>query len=203
MSHDEWTAARRWPPLAAGALACATSAADGSVAMQVPAHAEIQLRCEGANHGPAFMTWATGGDDIDAGTFSLLNTQFQDAFVELAGATTWPETGAITANIYEDLVLRKVRVAGATVSIAPAGGGLAYVSDARLPDPALDASTLGGPAVFVDLAESASGDDVVVTISHPTRDCRGGFGWPTDDPRALRTRVRAGALVNFTFVCPP
>lgn len=180
-------------------LACANSDADGRVTLDVPADAAILLRCERDTHGPAFMTWQTGDVDIDAGTFSLLGKPFQSGLVNAAGATTWPTTGAITANIYEDLVNRDVRVADATVTITPSAA-VTYVSAERVPDPDLTASTLGGPAIFYDLAD---GTEVTLTISHPSRTCTGGFGWPTDDSKALRTRVYAGALTNVTFVCLP
>jgi len=181
-------------------IACDVSDAGGRVMLVVPADTDILLRCHGASHGPAFMTLRTGKDDLDAGVFQLLEEDFQSAFVELAGADDWPTTGAITANVYEDIVDRTTRVADVTFTILPAGGGPTYAGDARLPDPTLGATTLGGPAIFYD---RQAGEEVAITVAHPSRTCTGGFGWPGGDARTLRTRVYAGAISNVTFICPP
>src|SRR5688572_27512055 len=110
---------------------CATSDADGYVALTLPAKSELMLRCEGKNHGPAYMTWAIGTTDIDAGNFSLLDKTKTGLLLTLAGAESWPQSGAITVNVYEDLVTRDERVAGATFAITPVGGGgPVYVSEA-------------------------------------------------------------------------
>src|SRR5689334_13644382 len=51
---------------------CATSDADGKLTMTLPAESELMLRCENDAYGPMYMTWAIGSEDIEAGTFSLL-----------------------------------------------------------------------------------------------------------------------------------
>lgn len=181
-------------------IACATSDADGRLTLSLPVDSELMLRCEGPSHGPMYMTWAIGSDDIDAGTFSLLDKTKMAALVTFSGAMEWPAKGAILANVYEDLVKRDQRVAGATFTITPdAGGGPVYVSDAKLPDPSLAASTAGGPAVFFDLDPG----EVTIAIGHPTRTCTGGFGWKTASSSALRSKIFAEGLSSVTFVCPP
>jgi hypothetical protein len=180
-------------------VACAMSNADGQVTMRLPPNSELMLRCANNDYGPFLMTWAIGTSDIDAGTFSLLAVNIQNAFVIFSGATMWPATGGVTANIYEDIVQRNVRVEGATVTITPTAP-LTYVGTNRMPDPTATATTTGGPGLFYDIPPG----EVTVTISHPTRTCTGGSGWPVaGDNRSLRTRVYAGALSNVTFVCPP
>jgi hypothetical protein len=178
---------------------CATSDAAGRIDMLLPAEAEILLRCEGAGYGPAYMTWTIGSEDIDAGSFNMIPTTSQDALVLLSGATEWWETGAVGVNVYDELVRRDTRVEGATFTIAPVGRGPTYLGEARRPDPTLTASTIGGPGVFYDIPD---GEQVIVTIHHPTRTCRAGLGWATDDEASLRTRVFAGAISFITFVCP-
>jgi hypothetical protein len=179
-------------------IPCATSDADGRISIELPAQSEIMVRCQSDDYGPAYMTWAIGSEDIDAGVFGLLARANQNLFVTLSGARNWPARGALTANVYEDLVNRDVRIEGATFTIEPAGGGPIYVNEARRPDASLDATSLGGPGLFFDLE-----GEVTVTIHHPTRTCTGGFGWPTGDPAALRSRIFPGGLSNVTFVCPP
>lgn len=177
---------------------CAISDADGDVALELPASTELMLRCEGAEHGPAYMTWTIGDEDIDAGSFGLLDVTRTGLLLGLSGAQAWPDQGAITVNVYEDLALRDTRVADVTVRVSPAGGGPVYIGEAKLPDPTLTASTVGGPAVAFDLV-----GDVTVSIEHPTRTCTAGFGWSTSSPTALRSRIFPGGLSNVTFVCPP
>lgn len=181
-------------------LACETTDRDGRVVITVPADSDILLRCHGASHGPAYMTLHTDTNDMDVGVFQLLEEDFQAAFVQLAGGTIWPATGAITANVYESIVDRTTRVADVTFTITPSGGGPTYAGASRLPDRSLTASTTGGPAIFYDRAD---GEAVAITIAHPTRACVGGFGWPGGDAKTLRTKVFAGAITNVTFICPP
>jgi hypothetical protein len=181
-------------------LPCAESDADGRIAMRLPASSEILLRCEGAGYGPAYMTWTIGTEDIDAGRFNLIPTASQDALVLLSGARSWWETGAVGVNVYDELVRRDTRVAGATFTIDPVLGGPTYLSELRRPDPSLTASTVGGPGIFYDIPD---GTEVVVTIHHPTRACRAGLGWATGSETSLRTQVFAGGISFITFVCPP
>jgi hypothetical protein len=180
-------------------VACATSDADGNVELSLPPGSELMLRCEGPSHGPMYMTWAIGESDIDAGTFSLLDKTRIEGLVTFSGAKEWPAKGAILANVYEDLVKRDQRVAGATFTITPAAGGPVYVSDSKFPDPSLMASTAGGPAVFFD----ADPGEVTIAIEHHTRACKGGFGWDAGSDEALRSKVFEGGLSSVTFVCPP
>ncbi|KYF67576.1 hypothetical protein [Sorangium cellulosum] len=181
-------------------VACATSDADGRLMMSLPAESELMLRCESESYGPAYMTWTVGTEDIDAGSFSLLTKTKMGLLIALSGAEAWPEKGAITANVYEDLDARTTRVAGATFAITPnAGGGPAYVSAQKVPDPSLTASTEGGPAVFFDVEEG----EVTITLEHPSRECSGGFGWKAGDERSLRSKIFPGGLSNVTFVCSP
>lgn len=181
-------------------LACAVSDDAGRIAIMLPASSEILLRCEGAGYGPAFMTWTIGVTDIDAGRFNVIPTGSQDALVLLSGARSWWDTGAVGVNAYDELVRRDTPVAGATFTIEPVFSGPTYLSEMRRPDQRLTASTAGGPGVFYDIPD---GTEVVVTIHHPTRECRAGFGWATGRETSLRTRVYAGALSFITFVCPP
>jgi hypothetical protein len=179
---------------------CATSDADGKLTMTLPAGSELMLRCENDAYGPMYMTWAIDSEDIEAGTFSLLEKGKLALFVSLSGGKEWPDKGAITANVYDDLVKRTTRVPGATFTIEPAsGGGPTYVGAGKLPDKSLTASSEGGPALFFDLDEG----EVTITIAHPERVCTGGFGWKTDDDKTLRSRIFPGGLSNVTFVCPP
>jgi hypothetical protein len=181
-------------------VACATSDAAGDVALDLPADSEVMLRCQSPTHGPAYMTWALGGGDIDAGSFGLLASGVQEGLFAIAGGTDYEHRGAITVNVYTDLVERDAWVAGATMTMTPATSvGPVYVSEERSPDPDLEASTSGGPGVFVDVEPG----EASVTIAHPTLACEPGFGWPSPEPLTLRTRVFAGALSNVTFVCPP
>jgi hypothetical protein len=180
-------------------IACSTSDADGNVLLELPAGSELMLKCEGPLHGPMYMTWAIGTEDIAAGDFGILEKAKLGALVGFSGAMEWPAKGAVLANVYEDLVERDQRVAGATFAIVPAAGGPVYVSEGKLPDPSLQASTTGGPAVFFDEVDG----EVTVTIAHPTRTCYGGFGWPTSSSLSLRSRVFPGGASTVTFVCPP
>jgi hypothetical protein len=181
-------------------IACATSGSDGMLDMQLPPDSELMLRCQSATHGPAYMTWTIGRLDIDAGTFSLLEKSAAETFIALSGGTQSATQGAITVNVYEDLVKRDKRVAGASFTITPnTGAGPTYVGKSKLPDRSLTSSTDVGPGLFYDLAPG----DVTITISHPTRKCTGGFGWKTNDATALRSRIFGGGLSNVTFVCPP
>jgi hypothetical protein len=177
---------------------CAVSDENGEVDLELPANSELMLRCEGAEHGPAYMTWTIGDEDIDAGSFGLIDEVRTGLLLGLSGAQAWPDQGAITVNVYEDLVARDTRVADVTVKVSPAGGGPVYISEAKLPDPSLTATTTGGPAVAFDLE-----GDVTVSIQHPTRTCTAGFGWETGSPTELRSRIFPGGLSNVTFVCPP
>jgi hypothetical protein len=180
-------------------VGCVTSDASGHVELDLPKDAELMLRCESPSHGPAYMTWALGKLDIDAGKFGLLAKNSQNTLLLLAGATDTANLGAITVNVYTDLVNRDERVPGGTATLSPATGiGPVYISDQKLPVPALTAMTVGGPALFVDVAPG----DAVVTFAHPTLPCEAGFGWPTDDPLSLATQVFAGGISNVTFVCP-
>jgi hypothetical protein len=178
---------------------CATSDAEGRLTIELPADSELMLRCEGDDYGPAYMTWTIGEKDIDAGTFSLIDQTRMPFFVSLSGGTEWPDKGAIAVNVYDDLEDRTRRVAGATFSIAPSGGGgPTYVGTEQLPDQELTESTEGGPALFYDLDDG----EVTITIAHPSSTCRGGFGWHNDEPTELRSQIFAGGLSFITFVCP-
>lgn len=178
---------------------CATSDANGSVALALPADSQLMLRCQSATHGPAYMTLALGQDDMDVGKFGLLNKTSQNLLLALSGAEDTADHGAITVNVYTDLVKRDERVAGGAATLFPDTGKPAvYVSDKKLPDPTLEAMTLGGPGVFVDVPPG----EAVVTFSHPSMICEPGFGWPTEDPLSLATEVFPGAISNVTFVCP-
>lgn len=178
---------------------CATSDENGAVALTLPANSELMLRCQSATHGPAYMTLAIGEEDLKVGTFGLLGKTSQQLLMALSGAKDTTDHGAITVNVYSDLVKRDERVAGGSATLLPDSGKPAvYVSDAKLPDPKLEAMTLGGPGVFVDVAPG----DAVVTFSHPSVVCGPGFGWPTDDALSLATQVFPGAISNVTFVCP-
>jgi hypothetical protein len=179
---------------------CATSDGDGFVEMELPANSELMLRCAGADYGPMYMTWAIGESDIAAGQFGLIAENRMMPLFVIAGAEAWPEKGAILVNVYDELEARDTRVAGATFTISPdEGGGPVYVNEQPLPDPELEATTLGGPAVFFDLEDG----EVEITVAHPDRDCVAGFGWPGASPASLRSRIFAGGLSSITFVCPP
>ncbi len=179
---------------------CATSDADGFVAMELPANSELMLRCSGGGYGPMYMTWSIGESDIAAGQFGLIAEDRMPPLFAIAGADEWPEKGAIIVNVYDDLEERSTRVAGATFTISPDdGGGPVYVNEQPLPDPELQATTLGGPAVFFDLQDG----EVEIAIAHTERTCGAGFGWPGASPVSLRSRIFAGGLSSITFVCPP
>jgi hypothetical protein len=181
-------------------IPCATSAADGTVTMALPRDSELMLRCKNDRYGPVYMTWSIEKKDIDAGTFSLLEKSAIDLFITYSGGKPSADKGAITVNVYDDLVNRNKRVAGATFTITPKkGGGPVYVGPAMLPDTDLIASTEGGPGLFFDLDPS----EVTIAIEHPTLKCTGGFGWKTDKPNALRSRIFGGGLSSVTFVCVP
>lgn len=181
-------------------VTCARSDAEGKIAMELPKDSELMIRCQSDTYGPAYMTWAIGTADIDAGTFGLLTASTTELLVTLAGGKPSATQGAITVNVYEDLVLRTKRVAGAKVTIQPkVGVGPVYIGENGTPSRTLSASTEGGPAVFADIDPG----EVTITIEHPTRTCTGGFGWPTPDPKSLRSRIFGGGLSNVTFVCPP
>lgn len=178
---------------------CATSDANGAVQLDLPANSELMLRCQSATHGPAYMTLAIGEDDMDVGKFGLLAKTSQTLLMALSGAKDTKNHGTITVNVYTDLVKRDERVAGGSATVFPDTGKPAvYVSDSKIPDPSLQAMTLGGPGVFVDVPPG----DAVVTFSHPSVVCGPGFGWPTDDALSLATQVFPGAISNVTFVCP-
>jgi hypothetical protein len=178
---------------------CATSDAQGHVALALPADSELMLRCQSSTHGPAYMTLAIGHEDTNVGKFALLTKTSQNLLLVLSGADDTTDHGGITVNVYTDLEKRDERVAGGAATLFPDTGKPAvYVSDAKLPDPALDAMTLGGPGLFVDIPPG----DAVVSFSHPSSVCGPGFGWPTDDSLSLATQVFPGAISNVTFVCP-
>ena len=179
-------------------IPCAVSDANGSIELELPANSELMLRCEGPTHGPMYMTWTIGQDDIDADTFRIIASPTMDALMVIAGAEQWPERGAIIVNVYEDLATRDKLVAGATFTLTPDGGDPVYVSEAPLPDPELEATTIGGPGVFLDLVDG----EVTVSIDHP-RPCSGGLGWETGSATSLRSKIFAGGLSSVTFVCPP
>lgn len=181
-------------------VACAKSGADGAVKLGLPAGAEVMIGCENKAYGPVYMTWTLGNADLDAGRFGVFTRSTASSFVELSGGKLTPTAGALMVNVYEDLVERTKRVSGATFTLTPkAGGGPTYVSATKLPQPSLTASTEGGPGLFYDLAPG----DYTVTIAHPTRTCKGGFGWKAEGPTSLRSRVFGGGISNVTFVCPP
>jgi hypothetical protein len=178
---------------------CATSNAQGAVSLDLPAGRELMLGCRSATHGPAHMTWTIGHEDIQAGSFGLLEAGIQGALYQLSGGADFEGHGAITVNVYTDLVERDAWVPGVTMSIsATEAVGPVYISEAMLPDPDLQATTIGGPGVFVDVAPG----EVSVTIAHDDLPCAPGFGWASEEPLTLRSQIFAGSLSNVTFVCP-
>jgi hypothetical protein len=177
---------------------CATSSASGAVSMRLPQKSELMLRCKSASHGPGYMTWTIGTADINAGTFGLLSSTSHKALYSFAGGKEFDKRGAITVNVYTDLVKRNERVAGATLSIMPTGSvGPVYIGENKFPDPMLKATTTGGPGLFVDVESG----EVSITLAHPTLKCDPGFGWAGDGPLTLRAKIFAGGLSNVTFVC--
>lgn len=179
-------------------VACATSDASGRVAITLPGDSELMLKCQSATHGPGYMTWAIGRDDIDAGEFGLIPSRTQELLFGAVGGTDYTTQGALTVNVYDDLVARDTWVAGATMTIAPASGvGPTYVGENMLPSSSLDATSTGGPGVFAGVTPGS----LEVTLHHPDKTCAPGFGWPADAPLTLRTRIFAGGVSNVTFVC--
>jgi hypothetical protein len=179
---------------------CGKTGDDGLLTMDLPAAAEILLACTIDTHVPTYMTLKTPAEAFDVGVFRLLDTGTAQIFVSAAGATQGTDQGIVIANVYEDLVERDERVAGATFSSAPQDGlGPVYGGALGLPDPNLEATSEGGPAAFFELPPGPR----TVTIAHPDASCAGGFGWPTDAETSLRTEVFAGAMSTVTFVCPP
>jgi hypothetical protein len=179
---------------------CAATAADGVVTLDLPAESELMLGCTIATHVTTYMTITTGRDDYDANVFMLLNLGAANALRTLSGAPDNPAKGIVIGNVYEDLAQRDQRVAGATYALSPAAGiGPVYGGEGGFPDPALTQSTIGGPGVIFDLDPG----ETTVTLSHSSRTCEGGFGWPTESATSLRTRVFAGGMSTVTFVCPP
>jgi hypothetical protein len=71
-------------------IECATSDAAGELTLTLPAGSELMLRCENDDYGPMYMTWTIGSEDIDAGTFSLLDKGRMAAFVSFSGGEEWP-----------------------------------------------------------------------------------------------------------------
>jgi hypothetical protein len=179
---------------------CGKTDAQGRIEIAVPADAEILLACTIETHVPTYMTLKTPSDAFDVGVFRLLDASLAETFVSLAGASQERDHGIVIANVYEDIVVRDVRVADATFSLSPEGGlGPIYGGPIGLPDPSLDATTAGGPAAFFELSEG----ERTLSIEHATRRCVGGFGWPAGGDSSLRTKVVAGGMSTVTFVCPP
>jgi hypothetical protein len=179
---------------------CAKTGADGRVSAPLPPNAEIMLRCRAPLHATTSMTLFTPDADFDVGVFRLLEQATADLFTGIAGAPRNPDRGILLVNLYDEMVKRDVRVADATVTLEPSAGvGPLYGGNGVLPDSRLTSTSVNGPAGFYDLPPG----DYSVTITHPSRSCTGGFGWPGASPTTLRTRVFAGGMSTVTYVCPP
>jgi len=179
---------------------CAHTGDDGKVELALPAREEIMLSCVVRTHVPMYMTLVTPGEAFDVGVFRLLDSVVGNLFAAGGGGLQDPANGIVLVNVYDDLVNRTSRVAGATADLAPlAGVGPVFGGSNGLPDHSLSASTTGGPMAFFNVPPGPR----KVVLTHPGKQCAGGFGWPGTTALELRTQVFPGGMSTVTFICPP
>jgi hypothetical protein len=144
----------------------ASTAADGSYRLTVPAHARVTPYIEAAGfHGIYLQTFLTEGRDLDRVNFQVPSVGIYHALAALLGVELGPDdnpencvvvstisTAAIRDLSFEDFIAYGAHgVAGATARARPALPDPIYFNSSVIPDRSLSESSVDGGVLWLDI----------------------------------------------------
>jgi len=172
-----------------GTSTCATSGVLGTATLTLPLGIEASLEVDAPDTYPQMMAFR----DLslaDGTTFGIFSTTSVEELFDSAGVTADPALGHV--------LLAFPSGEGATIAISAGEGPFYGEGRDFLVDPSLTAVPAGFALALI--ANLPVGEQML-TISVPTGQCTGNFGWSGSEPNIRRFPVTAGRIAADTISC--
>ena len=202
----EFLPATPFPPVAGvevcvyGTDECATTDADGSVRLELPANAETAVTFRRDGYVPGITPYTTGNADLSVGTLATSESLIQTLASVLN--SEWPTDGTGVVSVgtigADPFVFGEDGISGVTFS--GVAEGRRYYFDGAIPSTAIDATTRSlGSGGYVEMPPG----DYEVTLGGTANNCRPYGAWESDGSNAFAFPVLDGYITYAFVMCDP